>query len=744
VARWAPLAFTVLLVAALLLRAGTSPLDLLRFGAYAALAVVLPGTLVYRALRRRPHTLVEDLAMGAAVGLALEVGAWALFSVLDLRGLVWLWPALVAVPFAAVPALRRHWWVRGYQKVPAGWSWSVAAVACFFTAYLAMVFLDRNPILPASEGTQQYIDLAYQLSLAGEAKHSFPVALPQVAGDPLHYHWFGYVHMAMTSMVGHIDLPVVALRLAIPALCGLAILLTAVVGWRVSGKPYVGAVAAALLFAIGEFNFTHPVTIPFGTQATFVVWHGMSMIYSWALLIAAIAPLADIVRRSGPMPRRYAVYTPGVPGLGGGAYAVAAVLLLASSGAKASSLPVVAVALAVTAVVLLINGRRIPWPVVAAGLITGGAQLFATAFLYRFQTYGLGFGPLQGLSPFWSDPGSGPAQVLVVAGVWVAFGLNMLLRTAGIIPLVWLQRGRLEPVQWFLLAGALAGPGLYLVFSQPAGGNQYFTRAGFAFGVLLSAWGYAMVFDRARLGERAKRALAVATAAFAAVLIWAQLGYAGSARGGASYRPLLPILWWALVLGLVGGVAGVAWWLLGRRWPWPRGRGPVVALTLVLVAGAPGLIMDEYKSLQSHNGGAYHNITLPKSRVDAARFVRDNSAPDDVVATNVHCISPPGQPCDSRSFWLSAYSERSVLVEGWAFAPRLAVIGMGPFWDQQLLARNDAAFTAPTEAGLAELRQRHGVRWLVVDRDVGEESPRLASLATLRYDNGRLAVYELR
>ena len=55
--------------------------------------------------------------------------------------------------------------------------------------------------------------------------------------------------MAMTSLVGHIDLPVVALRLAIPALCALAIVLTAVVGWRVSGRPYVGAVAAALFFA---------------------------------------------------------------------------------------------------------------------------------------------------------------------------------------------------------------------------------------------------------------------------------------------------------------------------------------------------------------------------------------------------------------------------------------------------------------------------------------------------------------
>jgi len=731
--RWAPLGFTVAFAALILMRAGTAPVDLVRYAAYVCLAVVLPGTLVYRALRRRPHTLVEDLAIGAAVGLALEIAAWAAFSVLDLRGIVWLWPALVAIPFAAVPRLRRHWRVRGYTPVPVGWSWAVAGVVCFFTTYLAMVFLDRNPILPPSENTRQYLDLAYQLSLAGEAKHNFPVDLPQVAGEPLYYHWFAYGHMAMTSLVGHIDLPVVALRLAIPALCAAAIVLTAVVGWRVSGRPYVGAVAAALFFVVGEFNFTHPVTIPFGTQVTFVIWHGMSMIYSWVLLIAVIAPLADIIgRRNGR-----------VSDMGRGAFVVAALLLFASSGAKASSLPVVALALAATAVVLLVANRRIPWGVVLAGLITGAAQLFATEVLYRFQTYGVQLGPLQGLKPYWADPLGSP-ELVVVAAVWVAFGLNMLLRTAGIIPLVWVERARLGPVQWFLLAGAVAGPAIYLLFSQPSSGNQYFIRAGFTFGILLSAWGYVLVFERARLSYRAKLALGVGTVAFAAVLVWAQLTYAKSPPAGESLSPLEPMLRWALLLGVVCVVAGLVWWVAGLRWPSLRGRGAVVALTAVLVAGAPGLVMDEYKSVQSPNGGAYANVPLPKSRVDAARWVRDHSSPDDVIATNVHCLGYWGNLCDARSFWLSAYAERSVLVEGWAFAPRHAVTGVAPFWDPGKLSLNDQAFTAPTPAGLQELRNRYGVRWLIVDRTVGAESPLLATLSDRRYDNGRLAVYQLR
>jgi hypothetical protein len=124
-----------------------------------------------------------------------------------------------------------------------------------------------------------------------------------------------------------------------------------------------------------------------------------------------------------------------------------------------------------------------------------------------------------------------------------------------------------------------------------------------------------------------------------------------------------------------------------------------------------------------------------------------------VVATNAHCLYRTAEGwCDSRSFWLSAYAERRVLVEGWLFAPRATAQGAfttgvyTPFWDPALLALNDAAFTEPTAAGLARLRDGYGVRWLVADRTAPEDpvSPSLAGLAAKVFDNGRVAVYLLR
>ena len=410
-------------------------------------------------------------------------------------------------------------------------------------------------------------------------------------------------------------------------------------------------------------------------------------------------------------------------------------LLLGNSGAKGSSLPVVALALVLAAVVLLVTQRRIPWALVVAGLLTGAAQLFATVVLYHFQTYGVAIGLFSGLSPYWTG------SVGSVAGVFVAFFLNMLLRTAGIGPLLWLSRG---PRQWLLVAGGVAGLLCYLVLSQPGSGNQYFLRTGFAFAVIASGWGYVLVWERARLPRRAAVAVGVGTAAYALVLCGIQLTYAGSPPPSEGpIGPLLPMLWWSVILGWVLVLGALGWTLAGRRWPALHGRGAVLLLTGLLVAGAPGLVMDAAKSIRVPNGGPYPSVPLPKSRVDAARWVRDHSSPDDILATNAHCLSGDLDSCDSRSFWLSAYAERSVLIEGWGFAPRQAAVGLTPFWDSSLMALNESAFTAPTPAVLDELRDRHGVRWLVVDRAVGRESGQLARLAEPVYDNGRIAVFHL-
>ncbi|MEH0937143.1 hypothetical protein [Micromonospora psammae] len=736
--RYAPALAGYAFVAVTLLAAGTPALDLLRYTGYAALAVVLPGTLVWRSLRRRPHTLVEELAMGAAVGLVLELVGWAVFTAAGVPDRLWFWPLAVLLPFALVPRLRRHWRAADLTPVPAGWAWSLAGVVAGFTLYLYESFLKVNPVLPADEGQAQYIDLAFQLSLAGAATHQVPLDVPQVAGEPLHYHWFGFAHLAAASLASGVDLPTVFFRLGVPALCALAATLTAVVGWRITGRPYAGVAAAALLFTVGEFGFENGVRQLFGTQATFIVWGSPSMTYSWVLLFPLIAVLAELVGRARGST---------VPPVGRGAWVLAALFLAASTGAKASSVPVVLAALALTAAVTLVVRRRLPRAVLAAVGLTVAAQVFATAVLFAFESHGVTVDLFSGLRPYVGEQNSAPVTGLLWAAVLVAFLLNLQLRLAGVVALLRLRRGRLEPAQVFLLGGALAGPAIYLLVGHPGSSNQYFTRAGFAFGVLLSAWGYVELLARAALSRRAAALLGAGTAAFAVLLTAVQLGFPATVPPGRAYAPVLPLLCWAAALLVLAVLVALLWPGLVDRWPGLAGRGGAVLLTGVLAAGAPGLVLDAAQARTYPNGGAYPVERMPASRVAAARYVYAHSAPDDVVATNAHCRAVVSGWCDARSFWLSGYSQRSVLVEGWAFAPRMVGLPGGPyapFWDAERLRANDGAFTAPTAAGLAELRDRYGVRWLVVDRQVAPESPDLAELADLRYANSRTAVYRLR
>ncbi|MGW2251885.1 hypothetical protein ACWCXH_17020 [Kitasatospora sp. NPDC001660] len=757
--RFLPALAAYALLVALLLAADTSVPDVARYTFYVLWGVLLPGTLVFRTLRRHPHTLVEDLAFGAVVGLVLELAAWAVLVGLGLQSAATAWPLAVVIPFLAVPRLRRHWFPRGYRRTSTGWNWSVAGIVGVTSAYLYEAVLSRNPILPDTETTRQYIDLPYLLSLAGNAKNNFPLTFPQAAGEPLHYHWFTFAHMAMTDLVGHIDLPVVQMRLMVPALVALAMVITAVVGHRLSGRAWVGPVAALLVFVVGEFSAAYPNNTPnwtFGAPLVpLMAWASLSLTYSQPLLMGLIGVIADALRLRGDEEEDGRERP---PAFGRGAYVLVGLFALASSAAKASSLPVTLAGLAFAGLMVLIGTRRIPWAIVRLGAIVAGAQLFATAVLFRFESYGLEVVPFGNVQRYWADPAhtrTAVTQAVVVAATLIAFVLNHQLRLAGMIPLIWRRRLRLEQSQWFLLGGALAGPAVYLVVN---GFNaSYFTLAGLPFGVLLSAWGYCEVFERAALSARGKAALAVGTLAFVGLLTYGIHHYAGDwatfalkavgdAKGAESYAPLVPALAAAAALAAVAAVCGLLWWAAGRALPGLRRRGAVVLLTGALVAGAPSLLLDVQQSKHVVWDGAW---PMPASQVEAARWVRAHSKPSDVLVTNDHCRSEDdyavaGQNCwNALSFWLSAYSERSVLVEGWAYSPRLMSEKSSSFWDQPLLKLNDDAIHHPTADILRQLRDRYHVRYLVADRKPAPESPLLKTLATPVFDDGRVAVYEL-
>ncbi|MEV4327365.1 hypothetical protein AB0J37_34445, partial [Microbispora rosea] len=75
--RWLPAVSVTAFTAGVALFYGVSVRDLGLFAVYLAVCVALPGTLLVRALYRGRRTLAEEIALGVALGYAVEVVVYA-------------------------------------------------------------------------------------------------------------------------------------------------------------------------------------------------------------------------------------------------------------------------------------------------------------------------------------------------------------------------------------------------------------------------------------------------------------------------------------------------------------------------------------------------------------------------------------------------------------------------------------------------------------------------------------------
>ena len=93
------------------------------------------------------------------------------------------------------------------------------------------------------------------------------------------------------------------------------------------------------------------------------------------------------------------------------------------------------------------------------------------------------------------------------------------------------------------------------------------------------------------------------------------------------------------------------------------------------------------------------------------------------MATNAHCRKPAAKLCDNRNFWISAYTERRIVIEGWGYTQatngdysadmRNAYI---PAPDPERLKINDAAFLHPSAETVSRLVDLYDVKFLFAAR----------------------------
>ena len=695
----------------------------LRLLAAVLLTQILPGALIWRMVRPRNGSWLEDLAMGFAIGSVIAIAAQTIAATARMPWLSTGLPLAVVMVLAALPVCRRR-----ILEARTSWEpwWFGPLVALTSVAAIPQVldYFRRAPLTWASGFREQDVDAYLHVALAGELAHRGPVAFPWVVSEPLAYHWFSHAWVANLSVVSGVELDQTLLRF-MPAFLPLVVaVIIATAAMRFTGKAWTGLLAAALTLAGGDLSFfgepviNHPLD-PFSPSL------GLSVPMLVALVVVLVCRWRGEARS--------------------GAFLLIPLLGFAAAGTKGSTLPLIVAGLGTAVAAALLFDRSRLRSLIPELVTVVGCLGLAMVVIFHGSEAGLRVAPR--LAPvaqplfFWLG-----GRTVVNTGVTLAFVSLMVMfavlaRGAGLLLLIATRKGRRDPLTWFLTGAGLAGAGALAVFAHPGNSQLYFAYSAIPLLALGSTLGLASLVDR-----------------MGATVLWPVLiGLVGGVltvmlavwTGDGAPDPIPQAIHQLELAAAVLVVAGV----LGALTVRPRGTAllatVVVALLTAGVTAFAHTTATTSPQPEMPPVAADYPRAVSRDQIDAARWIRDHSSITDMVMTNRHCITPQAPyRCDSRRWVVAAFSERQVLLEGWTATPRsteLAPIGRQSiyisYWKPELLALNDGFIAKPDAAAAAKLSGM-GVRWVYVDH-TRPYARSLEPFAHLKYHNTGVDVYEL-
>ncbi|MEV4457627.1 hypothetical protein [Microbispora sp. NPDC049633] len=732
---WLPAMSVAAFTAAVLLFYGVSVRDLLFFCAYMVVCVALPGTLLVRVLYRGRRTQAEEIALGVALGYIAEVLAYIAARAAGAPMLVLLWPAVAYMAFAV---LRRRASGAAALRTPAAlwWSWSLALVVAGLVAWSALAFF-RETALTWPQMAAANVDLPFHLALIGELKHHMPPTVPLVAGEPLLYHWFVYAHYAAASWTTGIEPLVLLFRLGmLPMLAAFAVLL-AMVARRVI-RSQVGALAAvACTFFMASPNlFLGSNTGVFTWRAQ--SWTSPSQTFGALLLVPVVLLVTELLERR-------------TAGAARGHWFLLGVFLVGVMGAKATQLPLLAAGLTAAGTAELAKRRRLSPALLGAVGMTAACLLYAQSVLFGGARNGIIVDPLSLMRFTWSRWTGQDEALATAASLSGITGLYLVCWATiwfGVFGLVSRKRSLTRPGVLLMLGMGTSGLGAVLVLGHSQMSQIYFLAGGYPYLMIVAVHGWSVVRRSARLPYRAV-AVAVGTGVLIALVARALCGIQlPLAAGVPETLVYLPYAVVAVAVAVIAVVLAATGWSRLRRWAFMAfvigALGLPSAWVVRVLPSAGGVGGD------AGDSGPVPAVAVPAGALDAARWLRAHSDPDDLIATDAHCRWGFESPCDNRHMWLAALTERRVLIEGWTYTPsnnarwRPGLEAKHiPFWDEERIRLNDAAFRDPSYQAIRLLRARYGVRWLVHEHRPGLSAGSDAGAAQPVYRSGDYTIYRI-
>ena len=596
------------------------------------------GALTWMWIRRGEADGLELLGIGLALGTVVSVLLGLISTAIG--GSPWGWLLFPVVALAL-------WWLRGRRRSSVTPIDLGTTVTAFGAVVLGTVSLLPNvvnyPLRWSGEWSRYHGDMLFFESLSSSLAQWGPLDSIFSPDVLIRYHWLTYAWAGQVTASSGVE-PFVVLVRVLPFVSVVGSVLIAVAWARsLSTVVWVPLLAVVLLVLGGYVGGTYGTIFNFDSPS-------QSMTTMWLL---AFAWIVFIILRD--QSKQIGTHWPLLASVGFLSFGLAAGKV--SAGVVAGGAVVWLFAIAWI--------RRTPWRrsatqvgiVSVASLVAGYLAVVAGSA----DPGGLNIGSLidrassiQGLNPL-------PGSTGIVLGTLI-LSIAITARWAGLVWFLSDSARRWSPETQISVGFALSG--LVTVFLLSGGMNDtWFALAASAPIAVVSAVG---VGESARVFNMRRRAalawfLIVAAVVFVVVFaLWAT-GASGGNVWTSTWR------WSAPIVGVVGAIAlGAMGGALFGRGPRARLAGAIVMVVLVAapsrlvgvgtgqVGVQPGLGSDAFSPVtvfvETQDRALVGGWT--DSQVEAAQWLRDQSGPRTLVATNV-TLSPLVPALTGRQTWVS-------------------------------------------------------------------------------------------
>lgn len=765
---------------------GTPGADALRYAIGWLWTITLPGCLLARLAFKPQPDLLSELTVGSAIGLIVSTYIWLLL--VAVAGQAWFvaWPLL---PLAGSLVLPRRVFRLTPKRLgvhPA----TLAGISCVIILAIAQFTKSgfATTHFPPRDNAW-YPDDYWHLALIHELERAMPPSDPQVSGGAFWYHWFANAHIAAQAHASHVDPLVAFARLWAPFILVTTFALILVAARELTGRYWPGVIAATAMVFPG-IRFTW-----FNALGSGINVHSPSQQWVYVPLLLCIIAVIRLLRTNE---RVASLMLFSIGGLG-------------CMGGKSSALPVLICGLALAVVVSFwLDRSRTVW----LGLFTGiSIGLFSLSMVFTSQASAGAriqlFSSMRMLPPWTRHAGKQAVSLdPIIPGLDLAGGsklLGLLLVCLLVIRGSWALAAPLlkrHVAAWFLLGVSVAGFSAMMLVNQDGMSQIYFFAGVVPALGLLTAAGVRASWQRAAQHIESLPTLIGVAAASAGtawlvtywtrslspsslegpqsnVMVTASLGIfvfaavavpvavsalfqgagwlAASSFVTASTLPLsafgkiAPGSCLHVVLPSAVVIIGVAILLFRQNYEEAIRKLVVVAVTLALMGAGYQSFTTAVEAVEEVLTESPRTYSVSTGEAKAAIWVREHTEEDALLATNVHCVSPPEKDhCIVKGFWVSALTSRRVLLGAWAYTPEAhAAQGVGgapstrqPYHDQALYELNQAAFTNPTRETMNQLRAR-GVRYLYASTRYTTISDKLGAFAKEVHRSGDAIIYSL-